>query len=121
MSNQQSTEWDFSTAAPRVYYGHSIAFHHESFLETSALSVLATVQDESATRPGINSMAVWFNVTRVPSDKVRILAYLKSNWNNIGSVSPEWKYNGQNAIGTFPSSIEVLARLAADFGLDVFA
>merc|ERR1711871_1393226 len=61
-----------------------------------------------------NSMAVWFNVTRVPSDKVRILAYLKSNWNNIGSVSPEWKYNGQNAIGTFPSSIEVLARLAAD-------
>ena len=53
-----------------------------------------------------NSMAVWFNVTRVPSDKERILAYLKSNWNNIGSVSPEWKYNGQNAIGTFPSSIE---------------
>ena len=61
-----------------------------------------------------NSMAVWFNVTRVPSDKVRILDYLKSNWNNIGSVSPEWKYNGQNAIGTFPSSMEVLARLAAD-------
>jgi hypothetical protein len=62
-----------------------------------------------------NSMAVWFNVTTEHTDKIRILKNLKSNWNEIGSVSPEWKYQGKfRAIGTFPSSMEVLARLATD-------
>ena len=62
-----------------------------------------------------NSMAVWFNVTNENTDKIRILNNLKSNWNEIGSVSPEWRYQGKTrAIGTFPSSMEVLARLATD-------
>lgn len=59
-----------------------------------------------------NSLMVWFNVT-LPERKARILSHLQRNWSPLGSVSPEWTYQGHKAIGTFPGSMEVLARMSA--------
>ena len=59
-----------------------------------------------------NSLTVWFNVTKSASQKENVLGYLRSNWGERGAISPEWKYQGQDAIGTFPSSMEVFAWLS---------
>jgi len=55
-----------------------------------------------------NSLMTWFNAT-TPERKVSISNYLKTNWNQFGSTSPEWGNN----IGTFPGSMEVHAHFAA--------
>ena len=38
-----------------------------------------------------------------------MLALRAKSWTSIGALSPEWKYEGNEAIGTFPGSMEVLA------------
>jgi hypothetical protein len=60
-----------------------------------------------------NSLSVWFNVTDTADKRASVLAYLKSNWGKLGSISPEWVYQGRHAIGTFPSSMEVFAWLSS--------
>jgi hypothetical protein len=60
-----------------------------------------------------NALAVWFNITDSASKRAGVLSYLKSNWGTLGSISPEWKYQGEGAIGTFPSSMEVFAWLSS--------
>jgi hypothetical protein len=60
-----------------------------------------------------NSLAVWFNITDSADKRAGVLAYLKSNWGELGAISPEWVYQGKGAIGTFPSSMEVFAWLSS--------
>lgn len=45
--------------------------------------------------------------------KARVLAYLKSLLGPLGAESPEWSYEGKNAIGTFPGSMQVNAHMAS--------
>jgi len=59
-----------------------------------------------------NSLILWFNLTSA-ARKARVSAYLQSNWGELGSISPEWIYNGRNAIGTFPGSMEVLGHASS--------
>ena len=52
-----------------------------------------------------NSIAIWFNAT-TPERRTKISDYLKTNWGQFGSSSPEWSGD----IGTFPGSMEVNAH-----------
>ena len=49
----QGIAWNFSTAVPRVYYGHSIAFRQDSFLETEC-SVSASDSGKINRRKGLD-------------------------------------------------------------------
>ena len=51
-----------------------------------------------------NSLAVWFNVTQPASRKESILASRAQSWTSLGALSPEWLYEGKEAIGTFPGA-----------------
>jgi hypothetical protein len=54
-----------------------------------------------------NSLAVWFGVA--PRERAeRVSSYLTTNWNEFGSVTPEW-----GGISTFPGSMEVMAHFTA--------
>lgn len=57
-----------------------------------------------------NSLAVWYNVTDTAAKAQSILSNLRSNWNSLGSETPEWNNN----ISPFPGSMEVMARFQAD-------
>ena len=96
-----------------------------------------------------NALAVWFGVTQddgsAGTPSARLLANLKSNWVERGSVSPEWLYQvpslllfyyncclllsnrgaaagavhqGKGAIGTFPGSMEVNNKRTLQNGLE---
>jgi hypothetical protein len=54
-----------------------------------------------------NSLAAWFGVVD-SARAARISDYLRSNWGEYGSASPEWDGN----IGTFPGSMETHAHAA---------
>jgi hypothetical protein len=54
-----------------------------------------------------NALMVWLNVTQPASRKASVLALRAKSWTPIGALSPEWMYNGQEAIGTFPGSMYV--------------
>ncbi len=54
-----------------------------------------------------NSLCVLFDAAS--ADKLAQVAdYLQTNWVALGALSPEWLYNNEVAIGTFPGSLEVM-------------